>query len=175
MRRMGINMKTQRDLRHVERELWQAGCSYIGSVIRGDNSQQEAILAIDDESEFLRLLGFGLEDEGYRVHTASDPNEGIKLYGEQWRNISVVLLDYLLPEMSGDSVFGNLQLFNPDVRVVLVTACEESVAENIRIKGLWGFLQKPFDLPSLAQIVREVANAPAHASAPCPCPIYSSR
>ena len=134
----------------------------------GDDSQQEAILAIDDESEFLRLLEFGFESEGYRVHTASDPKEGLKFYGERWRNISVVLLDHLLPEMSSDSVFESLQHLNPDVRVVLVTGCEESVAENMRKKGLRGYFQKPFDLPNLVQIVRYIANAPAHASSPSP-------
>ena len=134
----------------------------------GYGSQQDVILAIDDESEFLRLLKFALETQGYSVHAASDPNEGIRFYGERWRSISMVLLDYLLPEMSGDLVFENLQRLNPEVRVVLVTGCDESVAENMVKKGLWGYVQKPFDLPDLARRVRDAINAPARAASPAP-------
>jgi len=63
-------------------------------------------------------------------------SEAIQLYAERWREISMVLLDFLLPEMSGEMVFENLQRLNPDVRVVLLTGCEGSVAEKMFEKGL---------------------------------------
>jgi DNA-binding NtrC family response regulator len=122
--------------------------------------QKECILAIDDEEGFLGILKMTLASQGFIVHTASSPSEAIKLYGERWREFSMVLLDYLLPEMSGDSVFENLQSLNPDVRVVLLTACEESVADKMPKRGLRGYLQKPFNLPDLAQKVRDAIDAP---------------
>jgi DNA-binding NtrC family response regulator len=127
--------------------------------------QKECILAIDDEEGFLGMLKAALECQGFMVHTASSPNEAIKLYEERCRDISMVLLDYLLPEMSGELVFENLQRLNPDVRVVLLTGCEESVADKMLRKGLRGYLQKPFDLPDLAQKIRDAINAPVLA---CP-------
>ena len=125
-----------------------------------NSSPKECILAIDDEEGFLVILKVTLTSQGYLVHTASSPSEAIKLYGERWQEISMVLLDYLLPEMSGDSVFENLQRLNPDVRVVLLTACEESVADEMLKRGLRGYLQKPFDFPDLAQKIRDAINAP---------------
>ena len=129
-----------------------------------NSSPKECILAIDDEEGFLVILRVTLTSQGYLVHTASSPSEAIKLYGERWQEISMVLLDYLLPEMSGDSVFENLQRLNPDVRVVLLTACEESVADKMLKTGLRGYLQKPFNLPDLAQKVRDAIDAPILAS-----------
>ena len=126
----------------------------------GNCRQKECILAIDDEEGFLVILKVTLTSQGYLVHTASSPSEAIKLYEERWQEISMVLLDYLLPEMSGDSVFENLQRLNPDVRVVLLTGCEESVADEMLKKGLRGYLQKPFDLPNLAQTIRDAINTP---------------
>jgi DNA-binding NtrC family response regulator len=131
-----------------------------GSMFSGRGSQQNVILAIDDESDFLLLLKDALQCHGYTVHTASDPKDALKVYKEKREEISMVLLDYLLPGMSGDLVFDELQRFNPDVRVVLVTGCEESVAENMFMKGLRGYIQKPFDLTVLAQKVRDAINAP---------------
>ena len=130
----------------------------------GGFPKKECILAIDDEEGFLDILKMTLASQGYLVHTASSPSEAIKLYGERWREISMVLLDHLLPEMSGDSVFENLQRLNPDVRVVLLTACEESVADKMLKTGLRGYLQKPFNLPDLAQKVRDAIDAPILAS-----------
>ena len=136
----------------------------------GSFPKKECILAIDDEEGFLDILKMTLASQGYLVHTASSPSEAIKLYGERWREISMVLLDHLLPEMSGDSVFENLQRLNPDVRVVLLTACEESVADEMLKKGLRGYLQKPFDFPDLAQKIRDAINAPSSPTAASPSP-----
>jgi DNA-binding NtrC family response regulator len=123
--------------------------------------QKESILAIDDEEGFLGLLKAALECHGYCVHTASSPEEAIKLYGERWREIGMVLLDFLLPHMSGDLVFDELKRLNPDVRVILLTGCEESVAEPLYSKGLRGYLQKPFSLPDLAQRVEDAIHTRA--------------
>jgi len=127
----------------------------------GQGKHQHVILAIDDEDDFLLLLKTALECHGYEVHTASNSSEAIRLYQEHHKSISMVLLDYLLPEMSGDAIFESLQRLNPDVRVVLVTGCEQNVADDLFIKGLRGYLQKPFDLSDLAQKVRDAINAPA--------------
>ena len=137
------------------------------NMVHGNCPQPAGILAIDDEEGFLSLLKATLDGQGYRVHTASCPNEAIKLYEERGREISMVLLDFLLPKMSGDMVFENLQRLNPDVRVVLLTGCEGSVAENMFKKGLRGYLQKPFCRRELAQKIRDVIDAPA---APSPAP-----
>ena len=125
------------------------------------STQQSSILAIDDEVGFLGFLKMALECEGYTVHVASDPCEALKFYAERGRDVGMVILDFLLPKMSADMVFDELQRLNPDVRVVLLTACDEFVAESMFKRGLRGYLQKPFDLQDLAQRVRHAIDSPA--------------
>jgi CheY-like chemotaxis protein len=124
-------------------------------------SQQPGILAIDDERGFLGMVKEMLECQGFMVHTVSNPKQAIKLYEERWREISMVLLDYFLPEMSGEMVFENLQRLNSDVRVVLLTGGEASVAEKMFQKGLRGYLKKPFGIRELGQKIRDAIDAPA--------------
>jgi two-component system, cell cycle sensor histidine kinase and response regulator CckA len=133
-------------------------------VTPGNCRQKECVLAVDDEAGFLDMLKAALECYDFTVHTASSPKEAITVYRDHQRDICMVLLDYLLPEMSGEVVFENLQGLNPDVRVVLLTGCEESVADKMLKTGLRGYLQKPFSLPELVQRVRDAIDAPVLAS-----------
>lgn len=113
------------------------------------------ILAIDDEPEILEIVKQCLEMEGFQVLTASGPKEGLKLYEERGPEIGVVLLDYLMPDMTGDLVFECLRQKNPDARVILLTGCEDSVARRMFETGLSGLIQKPFYIDDLVNRVRE--------------------
>ena len=117
------------------------------------------ILMIDDETALLEIVQAALEGDGFRVRTAASPSEGLALYEKLWREIDLVLLDYLMPEMTGDRVFETLQRINPDVRVLLLTACEDRVAHKMFAAGLRGFLQKPFYLGDVTSRIREIIDA----------------
>ena len=116
---------------------------------------QKLILAIDDESEILEIIKQCLESEGFHVLNADGPKAGLDVYEARRAEIGLVLLDYLMPDMTGDLVFECLQRINPDVRVVLLTACDDQVARKMFETGLRGFIQKPFYVDDLAQRVRE--------------------
>jgi len=120
-----------------------------------DSMYKRGILAVDDEPEIVEIIKQALEDEGYKVFTASNPSDGLKVYEQSWREIDLVLLDYLMPEMTGDLVFECLQRINPDVRVVLLTACDDVVAKRMFENGLRGYVQKPFYLGDLILRVQE--------------------
>lgn len=117
------------------------------------------ILVIDDEIEILDVIRQILLDEGFTVHTAHTPHDGLELYERLWREIDLVLLDYLMPEMTGDVVFESMQRINPDAKVVLLTGCDDNVAKRMFEKGLHGYLQKPFYLDDLIKRVREEIEA----------------
>ena len=113
------------------------------------------VLAIDDEPEILEILKQCLESEGFQVLTAQGPKSGLEVYEKRRQEIGVVLLDYVMPEMNGDLAFECLQQINPDVRVILLTACEDHVARKMFDDGLRGYIQKPFYLDDLLHRVRE--------------------
>jgi len=118
-------------------------------------ARQPQILAIDDEPEILNILDLLLTGEGYRVLTAPAAAEGVDLYERLWPDIDLVLLDFLMPEMTGDIVFEHLQRINPAVRALLLTACDSPVAARMLERGLRGYIQKPFYLEDLLARVRE--------------------
>ena len=117
------------------------------------------ILAIDDEADILDVVRTTLEGAGFEVHVASSPRDGLKFYDEHWRDINLVLLDFLMPEMTGDLVFESMQRVNPDVRVILLTAYEDNVARKMFAEGLRGYIQKPFYTDDLIQRVRDEIEA----------------
>ena len=121
----------------------------------GTVSPQKFILTIDDEPEILEILKQCLESEGFQVLAAAGSKNGIEVYEKRWQEIGLVLLDYLMPNMTGDLVFECLQQINPDVRVLLLTGCDEQVARKMFETGLRGYIQKPFYVDDLAQRVRE--------------------
>src|SRR5438132_574850 len=123
------------------------------------SSDKPCVLAIDDEKDLLDIIKTALEGEGYEVLTANNPNDGLKLYEQHWRKIGVVLLDYLMPEMTGDLVFECLVRQNPYVKVLLLTACDDHVARRMFEQGLRGYIQKPFYLNDLIARVGEEIDA----------------
>jgi DNA-binding response OmpR family regulator len=121
-------------------------------------SPAKLVLAIDDEPEILDVIKQCLEMEGFQVLTALGAKAGIKLYEERGSEIGVVLLDYLMPDMTGDLVFECLRQKNSDARVVLLTGCEDTVARKMFEAGLRGFIQKPFYIDDLVNRVRDELN-----------------
>jgi CheY-like chemotaxis protein len=77
------------------------------------NKSRGGVLAIDDEPELLKIVKGSLEAHGFEVHTASSAKEGVEFYEQNWENINLVLLDFLMPEMTGDLVFECLKHKNP--------------------------------------------------------------
>jgi DNA-binding response OmpR family regulator len=125
------------------------------AVMDNPGNRRQTILAIDDETEILEVILKVLGEQGYKVHTAAGAREGIECYERNWQGIDLVLLDYLMPDMTGDLVLECLQKVNPDVRVILLTACDDNVARRMFETGLRGYIQKPFYLDDLVQRVRE--------------------
>src|SRR6267154_2647974 len=118
-------------------------------------SPQKLVLTIDDEPEILDILTQCLESEGVQVLAAAGPKAGLDMYEKRWPEIGLVLLDYLMPDLTGDVVFECLQRINPDVRVILLTGCDDQVARKMFEAGLRGYIQKPFYIDDLVQRVRE--------------------
>lgn len=132
---------------------------------RPTQNGQDVILVIDDDHEFLESIRRTLRREGWVVHTAASPVDGLTLYEAYWPEIKLVLLDYFMQALRGDEVFERLQRINPNVRVILTTACEDDVCEKLLKSGLWGFVQKP---PSPRDLIRQIRLALNHDDQPPP-------
>jgi PAS domain S-box-containing protein len=117
----------------------------------------ETILLVDDE-EMIRDVGRQLlEKLGYEVLTAADGREALTLFQRHSKDIDLVILDMVMPEMGGKEVFEGIKALSDRVRVLLCSgySIDGQAAEILR-RGCDGFIQKPFNIEGISAKVREV-------------------
>jgi CheY-like chemotaxis protein len=115
------------------------------------------ILLVDDEKMVVEVTRELLESLGYRVYAAGSGQEALALYMEKRDEIDLVILDMIMPGISGGETFDRLKELNPDIRVLLSSGYSiNGEAKDILDRGCNGFLQKPFHLEKLSRKVREI-------------------
>jgi two-component system, cell cycle sensor histidine kinase and response regulator CckA len=123
-----------------------------GAIAKGT----ETILLVDDEKMVLEVNREMLESLGYRVYAAGSGQEGLSVYMEKRKEIDLVVLDMIMPGISGGETFDRLREIDPTVRVLLSSGYSiNGEAKTIIDRGCNGFLQKPFQLEQLSGKVKE--------------------
>ena len=117
-------------------------------IIKG---QEEIILVVDDEKYIREMIKNILEVNGYKVIQAEDGETALRLYKEN-PNISLILLDYVMPILNGEETLRKLLEINPEVKVVLMSGFLE---EAKGFSGYRSLLRKPFTVKELLKTVRE--------------------
>jgi DNA-binding response OmpR family regulator len=111
------------------------------------------ILVIEDEPGIVDFIERGLERAGFEVSSRTDGAEGLTLALDA--TVDLVILDLMLPGLSGEEILSRLSLERPDLPVIVLTA-RGGVQD--RIKGLDAgavdYLVKPFALEELVARVR---------------------
>jgi DNA-binding NtrC family response regulator len=106
------------------------------------------LLAIDDDAATLRLIQDALTDAELEIHTASDPQSGL----ETFKSIRprIVLVDLMMPIMTGMDLLERMLSKDPGVEVILMTGhySSDSAVEAIQ-KGARDYLDKPLNLQKL--------------------------
>ena len=121
---------------------------------------RELILVVDDDPELLESAGSMLEFEDYRVITAKDGLEALKIYRQMGKKIALIILDYFLPVMNGDAVFDELKAIDPGVQVVLSSGFgEQATLGGMLARGLRGFLPKPYTHEKLIEHIQSILES----------------
>jgi PAS domain S-box-containing protein len=117
----------------------------------------ETILLVEDEKIVLDLNRELLEALGYTIHATSSGSEAIAVYREKRNMIDLVILDMVMPGISGSRTFDRLREINPEVKILLSSGYSlNGEAQHIMDRGCNGFLQKPFQIEKLSRKVREI-------------------
>ncbi len=118
------------------------------------------VLVVDDEAFILEVTSELLEKLGYNVMTARGGKEAIELYSSQWKDIDLIMLDMIMPEMSGDATFDGLRAINPAAKVILASGYSlTDRAKEIMEKGAVSFIQKPYQLSELSRKLAEAVKS----------------
>lgn len=121
---------------------------------------KELIMIVDDEAFVTMLAQRVLTDQGYRVVTAKEGFQCLKIYKQLQNEIALVIMDFTMPIMDGSEVFEELRLINPNVGVVLSSGfTEQEKLRSMLAKGLRGFIPKPYTQQKLLLQVRSTLDA----------------
>ncbi len=117
------------------------------------------VLVVDDEPSIREVARLILEDDGYRVSTASNGREAVEQVSRTL-DIELVILDMVMPVMNGAEAANHLKRFAPHIPILIVSGYSPSTSDEVRADG---FLQKPFTSRDLARTVNHIL-AQAHGS-----------
>jgi len=120
---------------------------------------KETILLVDDEEVITDVSREILETLGYSVLIAGSGKEAIEIYEKKKDQIDLVILDMIMPQMSGGETFDILKAMNSDIKVILSSGYSlKGQAAKIIERGCQAFLQKPFSIKDLSKKVRSVLD-----------------
>jgi len=117
----------------------------------------ETILVVDDERNVAEVTKEILESLGYRVLTVGSGQEAISLYMERRDKIDLILLDMIMPGLSGEKTYDALREIDGTVKVILASGYSmDDETRQILARGCRGFIQKPFRVHEISRKIRNV-------------------
>ena len=115
------------------------------------------ILLIDDEQMILEVGRELLEELGYTVLPVLGGQDAIDVFKKKQDKIDLVIMDMIMPGMSGSETFGRLKEIKPDARILLSSGYSiDGQATKILRRGCDGFIQKPFNMNQLADKIHKI-------------------
>jgi DNA-binding NtrC family response regulator len=120
-------------------------------------------MVVDDEELVGRATGLALEQAGLRVRLFTNPTAALNHYRQSWHEIDAVIIDMIMPGMSGQELFTELRALNRDVAVVLTSGhVPASTVQELIALGAREFLAKPFTQDELLASVGRALTPPLH-------------
>ena len=111
----------------------------------------ERILVIDDDPDVRAFISEALAEQGYQVHEAADGKSGLSAFAAQ--NPDLVVLDFIMPGLSGADVASRILSTHPDQPILFVSGYSETDSIK-RIAPNAPLLTKPFRAEALSKAVR---------------------
>ena len=115
------------------------------------------VLLVDDEATIRTTVARMLRTMGFEPVPVADGRQAIETYRANPARFALVLLDLTMPHMDGEQTFAELRRVRDDVRVVLMSGFnQQEVLVRFTGKGLASFLQKPFTITALRDVMQGV-------------------
>ncbi|MDZ7956929.1 MAG: response regulator [Aulosira sp. DedQUE10] len=119
----------------------------------------EMILIVDDEPAIQEITKTSLETHNYKTIIASDGIEAIAVYAKHMDQISLVLMDLMLPSLDGLTAIRTLKKINPKVKIIATSGLMSSnKLEAVANSGVTTFLPKPYTINELLLTLQKVMS-----------------
>jgi two-component system, cell cycle sensor histidine kinase and response regulator CckA len=114
------------------------------------------ILLVDDEETVREMASEMLRDLGHRVTACADGREAVVYYRENWKQVDLVILDMVMPQMGGRDAFLAMRQINPQIRALLSSGYSlDGEAQGILDECVLGFVGKPYRQAELSLSIAE--------------------
>jgi DNA-binding NtrC family response regulator len=112
------------------------------------------VLVVDDEEQFLKVFSQRLEGRGLKVDTSTTGEDALKRVKD--KEFDAIVLDLVMPGMSGIETLKRIRAENPDVQIIILTGhgTIEKTVEAVK-EGAIDFLEKPADLNKIMEKISE--------------------
>jgi len=131
--------------------------SQVETTARGGH---ECILLAEDEEVIRDMAQLGLESIGYTVLTAPDGATALSTFRARQDDIDLVIADMVMPCLGGPELFARMKEIDPGVRVIVSSGySHDQEGRRMLRHGCLGYLQKPYNMDSLNQLVRTVLDS----------------
>jgi two-component system, cell cycle sensor histidine kinase and response regulator CckA len=119
----------------------------------------ETILLVDDEQEIINIGKNFLEKLGYKPIIARNGIEAVEMFKIFQDEISLIVLDLIMPEMNGKQAFAEIKKIRKDSKILISTgyAVDDKIEELLN-KGCQGFIRKPFSLNEFSYALRKILD-----------------
>jgi CheY-like chemotaxis protein len=115
------------------------------------------VLVVDDEEAMRSVVATGLDRAGFGTLQARDGQEALQVFQQYREEIRLILMDLTMPTMDGEEAYRELRRQGATIPVILSSGFNEAEAlRRFAGLGLAGFLQKPFSLGTLLEMMRTV-------------------
>ncbi len=122
-------------------------------------SGKGTVLVIDDEMVMREIAKLMLEQCGYNVILADNGATGLELYKQHKADIDLIVLDMVMPVMSGIDAFYELKAVDPEVKILLVSGFKQDArVKKLIEEGVNGFIQKPYTMEKLSKHISEILD-----------------
>ncbi len=129
-----------------------SGIELASTTARGD----ETVLVVEDETALRDCMVYFLKERGYTVLQACSGEEADRLAQSFKGVIHLLLTDIVMAKMNGRQLSEKLTTDRPGLKTVLMSGYTDDVIEPEMLSDTLKFVQKPFSLTDLAQVVREI-------------------
>ncbi|MBI1293697.1 PAS domain S-box protein [bacterium] len=139
----------------------------LSATMQAPRTGNELILLVEDNSISRDAIEDILDLQGYRVLTANNGVEALSIYRDRGDEIDLVLSDMIMPEMSGQHLYRAIKEVNPNLKMVLMTGYPlEEEGRKLLEQGLFAWLQKPFTIDALSDVLSTALDQPVEQSQP---------
>ena len=119
----------------------------------------ETVFIVEDDDSLRNLAQKALQQHGYRVLTAENGEDALRISKEHEGAIDLMITDVVMPKMGGKETAERLQPLHPQMKVIYMSGyTDESIVHHGVLAPGLNFLEKPFSPEGLARKVREVLD-----------------